>query len=98
MNEIAGAEQSVSGGGKTESNRFISVCVSGIALFGIANSWKSFSWFDELLAIMFLFLLLSGAVGEFTGQRKGFEFFAREPVSSMGYCLIMLAIVLFGRH
>jgi len=51
---------------------------------------------EQVLCDWIFFLLLSSAVSEFTGQRKGCEFLARDPVSSSGYVLIMLAMVIFG--
>lgn len=52
---------------------------------------------DEQVLYNWIFSLLpSSAVSEFTGQRKGFEFLACDPVSSSGYVPIMLAMVIFG--
>ena len=99
MDESLVAENSGSAAGRNKNpfpTRVMGVSVSIVALAQIVERWGAFSSTNKFIAILFLFLLVSSVVSEFTGKRKGLEFLARDPVSPRGYVLIMLATVLIG--
>lgn len=83
-------------------NRFVIIVVAAtvtlMAIPPISARWHTYDWVSKLIAIMFLFILVTKPMFDIMVEAKGEQAIERFRSPLDAYVVAILAILLFARH